>query len=104
MSQNLPEYPEQTGFVNRSIPNQSIDDKPKHFCQQRSLQMLECDGHSYQEQEKLTMLEINYEKPSEILNYENLVPLEPDDYYTLILARGVHKDWSKLVYSRIFAL
>lgn len=91
-----------------SIPMPSTDDVRKFVLgiqlvrglQTTMLRMLECDGQIYQEHEKLTILQVSYIKTAEIFEYdENLdLIIGPHKYLTLIVARGLYREWSQLVY------
>lgn len=91
-----------------SIPMPSTDDVRKFVrniqlvrgLQSTMLQMLECDGQIYQEHEKLTILQVSYIKCAEIFEYdENLdLILGPHKYLTLIVARGLYREWSQVVH------
>lgn len=91
-----------------SIPMPSTDDVRKFVrniqldrgVQSTMLKMLECDGHIYQNHEKLTILQISYIKTAEIYEYDEHLDLilGPHKYLTLIVARGLYKDWSQVVY------
>lgn len=91
-----------------TIPMPSTDDVRKFVrsiqlvrgLQSTMLQMLECDGQIYQEHEKLTILQVSYIKCAEIYEYdENLdLILGPHKYLTLIVARGLYREWSQVVH------
>lgn len=91
-----------------SIPMPSIDDVRKFVrgiqllrgVQTTMLRMLECDGQIYKEHEKLTILQVSYIKTAEIFEYDEDLDLiiGPHKYITLIVARGLYRDWSQLVY------
>lgn len=90
-----------------SFPMPSTDDVRKFVrgirlvpgLQSTMLQMLDCD-EIYQEHEKLTILQISYIKATEIFEYDESLDLilGPHKYLTLIIARGLYKNWSQLVY------
>lgn len=68
--------------------------------QNTMLQMLDCDGQHYQEHEKITILQISYIKTTDIYEYDEHLDLilGPHKFLTLIVARGLYKDWSQVVY------
>lgn len=91
-----------------SIPMPSQDDVRKFVrkirlvpgIQSTMIQMLECDGQINQEHEKMTILQISYIKTTELFEYDESLDLivGPHKYLTLIVARGLYKNWSQLVY------
>lgn len=91
-----------------SIPMPSTEDVRKFVrgiqlvpgLQSTMFQMLECDGQLHQEHEKLTILQISYIKTTELFEYDEGLDLilGPHKYLTLIVARGLYKKWSQLVY------
>lgn len=91
-----------------SIPMPSTDDVRKFVrgiqlvrgLQTTMLRMLECDGQIYQEHEKLTILQVSYIKTDEKFEYNEDLDLivGPHKYLTLIVARGLYRDWSQVVY------
>lgn len=94
-----------------SIPMPSIKDVRKFVhniqlvrgLQNTMLRILECDGKIHQEHEKLTILQVSYIKTAELFEYDEELDLivGPNKYVTLIIARGLYKDWSQLVYFNV---
>lgn len=92
-----------------SIPMPSTDEVRKFVqniqltrgVQTTMLQILDCDGQILEEHEKLTILQISYVKTAEIYEYDEQrdLILGPHKQMTLIIARGLYKDWSQIVYS-----
>ncbi|XP_031631041.1 uncharacterized protein LOC116345642 isoform X2 [Contarinia nasturtii] len=91
-----------------SIPMPSTDDVRKFVnniqlvrgIQSTMLQILDCDGQIHEDHEKLTILQISYIKTAEIYEYDEQkdLILGPHKYMTLIIARGLYKDWAQVVY------
>lgn len=91
-----------------SIPLPSVEDVSEFVrkiqlirgLQTPMLQMLEYDGHIYQDHEKVTILQISYVKTAEIYEYDETADLiwGPHKFLTLIIARGLYSDWSQMVY------
>lgn len=91
-----------------SIPMPSTEDVQKFVhniqlvrgLQSTMLRILECDGQIYQEHEKLAILQVSYIKTAEVFQYDEELDaiVGPHKYITLIIARGLYRDWSQLVY------
>lgn len=64
------------------------------------LKILECDGQIFKDYERNTILQVSYVKTAEIYEYNEGTDLiwGPHKFLTLIVARGLYKDWSQIVY------
>lgn len=94
-----------------SIPMPSTDDVRQFIrdiqlergLQSTMLKILECDGQIYQDYEKLTILQVSYIKTTEVFEYDEHLDLivGPHKYLALLVARGLYKNWSQLVYFNV---
>lgn len=68
--------------------------------QKTMLQILENDGEILRDYERVTILQISYINTVELFEYDENTDniLGPHKYLALVVARGLYKDWSQLIY------
>lgn len=91
-----------------SVPLPSVDEVRKFIrniqfvreLQPTILQILEYDGQILQDHEKFTILQVSYIKTADIFEYDESSDLiwGPHKFFAVIVARGLYKEWSQVVY------